>query len=47
LHRDLHVPQGKPIPAAKLEKAEQSADPAMRKRAVFAENAKDWHHSRG
>lgn len=44
LHRDLGVAQGKPIPEAKLEKAEHSSDPAVRKRAVFAENAKHFHH---
>lgn len=42
LHKDLGVASGKPIPAAKLEKAAHSSDPAVRKRAVFAENAKKW-----
>ena len=52
LHEDLGVPEGKKsrrsggkkIPAKKLKKAENSKDPAVRKRAVFAENAKKWHH---
>lgn len=38
LHRDLGVPQGQKIPAAKLAQARNSPDPAERKRAVFAEN---------
>ena len=44
LHKNLGVSKGKKIPAGKLEKAEHSSDPAVRKRAVFAENAKHWHH---
>lgn len=45
LHRDLGVPQGKPVPEAKLEQAKRSADPVERKRATFAENARHWTHS--
>lgn len=44
LHRDTGTPKGKPIPAAKVRAAEKSEDPAVRKRAVFAENAKHWNH---
>lgn len=44
LHKDLGVKSGEPIPASKLEKAAHSSDPAERKRAVFAENAKKWNH---
>lgn len=44
LHEDLGVKKGKPIPAKKLAVAKNSDDPAVRKRAVFAENAKKWHH---
>ena len=44
LHKDLGVAAGKHIPAGKLEKAEHSTDTAVKKRAVFAENAKHWHH---
>jgi hypothetical protein len=40
LHQDLGIPQGQPIPEAALEQAEHSSDPAERKRAVFAENAR-------
>lgn len=42
LHQDLGVKEGDPIPAAKLEEARNSEDPAERRRAVFAENAKHW-----
>lgn len=44
LHKDLGVKSGNKIPEKKLEKAEKSSNPAVRKRAVFAENAKHWHH---
>lgn len=47
LHRDLHVPQGKPIPAKKLAAAKKSSDPAVRKRANFAANAKKFNHTGG
>lgn len=43
LHRALGVPDGKPIPQADLRKAAGSPDPALRREAVFAENARDWH----
>ncbi len=42
LHAKLGVPQGQPIPAAKLAAAKNSPNPATRKQAVFAENAKGW-----
>jgi len=44
LHKDLGVAAGKPIPTAKLEKAKKDADPAEKKRIVFAENARRWNH---
>ena len=44
LHKNLGVSADKPIPAVKLQKAEHSENPAVRKRAVFAENAKHWKH---
>lgn len=44
LHRKLGIAQGKPIPEAKIEAAENSSNPATRKQAVFAENARHWHH---
>lgn len=42
LHKKLGVPQGKKIPAARLEKAEHSKSPALRKEARFAKNAKKF-----
>ncbi len=43
LHKDLGVAQGKKIPTAKLSvKAGDSA--ALRKRKVFAQNAKHFSH---
>ena len=44
LHKDLGISSGSKIPEEKLQKAEHSSDPAERKRAVFAENAKKWKH---
>lgn len=44
LHKNLGVKQGAPIPAKKLAKAAESSNPDVKKRAVFAENAKHWHH---
>lgn len=44
LHKDTNTAKGKKIPEAKLEKAKNSKNPAVRKRATFAENAKHWNH---
>ncbi len=44
LHKELGAASGKPIPASKLAQAARSKDPAERKRAVFAENAKKFKH---
>jgi len=44
LHKQLHVPQDKKIPAGKLEKATHSSNPTLRKRAVLAETLKGFHH---
>jgi hypothetical protein len=43
LHREMHVPEGKKIPASRLKKAEHSANPTLRKRAVLAETLKSFH----
>lgn len=43
LHEDTGTPAGEKIPAKKLTKAKNSPDPAVRKRATFAENAKEWN----
>ena len=40
LHKTLGVPEGKKIPAKKLEKAEHSKNPLTRKRAVLAQTLK-------
>lgn len=40
LREELHVPEGKKIPAAKLEKAAHSKNPLLKKRAVLAESFK-------
>jgi oligoendopeptidase F len=42
LHKNLKVPQGQPIPLSKLTKAKNSPDPAVRKRATFAVNARSF-----
>ncbi len=42
LHKDTHTKAGEKIPESKIKKAEKSSNPAVRKRAVFAENAKHW-----
>ncbi len=42
LHRDLGVPQGKPISMAALMTAKKSMNPAVRRRATFAQNARSW-----
>jgi oligoendopeptidase F len=39
---ETKTPKGKDIPESKIKKAENSKDPAVRKRATFAENAKGW-----
>jgi hypothetical protein len=39
LHKELHVPEGQPIPDSKIKAAEHSPDPAERKRAFFADTA--------
>ena len=46
LHKALGVPAGQPIPAAKLAAAKKSRDPAVRKEATFAQNAKGWNHAK-
>lgn len=40
LHRDLGVPQGEKIPAAKLDAATHSSDPKVARRANFAKTMK-------
>lgn len=47
LHRALKVPEGKKIPEKKLEKAEHSSSPKMRKRAQLAETLKGLNKADG
>ena len=42
LHKELGVKKGNKIPLSKLAAAKHSSDPAERKRATFAENARGW-----
>lgn len=46
LHKALKVPEGKTIPESKLEKAEHSRNPKIRKEANLAETLKKLprHH---
>ena len=44
LHRELHVPEGNKIPAKKLEKAEHSKNPTLKKRANLAKTLGKMHH---
>ena len=46
LHRELHVPEGEKIPEAKLQKAEHSDDPTLRKEAALAETGKKYASNR-
>lgn len=41
LHEDLNIPKNKKIPASKL-KVKESDSPAVKKRKVFAKNARKW-----
>lgn len=43
LHKELGIPEGKKIPAKKLEKAEHSNNPKLRKRAILAKTLKSFH----
>lgn len=43
LRKELHVKEGKKIPAMALKKAEKSKNPTLRKRAVLAETLKKLH----
>lgn len=43
LHRELGVPQGQKIPAAKVEQAAHSSNPILAQRARLAETLKSLH----
>jgi hypothetical protein len=44
LHKELHVPEGEKIPAKKLEKASNSDNPTLARRANLAKTLKKMHH---
>lgn len=44
LHQTAGVPEGKKIPVSKLEELKNSPNPATRKRANFALNARHFNH---
>ena len=44
LHREIGVPEGEKIPAAKLEAAEHSENPEIKRDAKRAETMEKWHH---
>ena len=45
LHREIGVPVDKKIPAKKLEKAEHSKNPEIKRDAIRAKTMEDWNHS--
>lgn len=47
LHKEMGISEDKKIPEKKLEKAANSDNETLRKRAQFAINAKKWHHAEG
>lgn len=46
LHRNLHVPQGKPISPAELHRAEHSSNPKIRREADLAATLKHMNHGK-
>jgi hypothetical protein len=47
LHREMGIPEGQKIPAARLRAAAtQTADPEKRRDAIRAETMKKWNHKR-
>jgi hypothetical protein len=46
LHREIGVPVGEKIPAAKLEAAAHSKDPEVRRDAIRAKTMKGWKHGK-
>ncbi len=47
LHRNLGVPEGQKIPAAKLASAANSSSPTIRKEAALAKTLKGMHRGGG
>jgi len=46
LHREIGVPEGQKIPAARLEAASHSKNPEIRRDAIRAKTMKKWHHGK-
>lgn len=46
LHKNLHIPQGQPIPAKKMAMAMDSKKPVVRKEAQMAKNMEGDHEYR-
>lgn len=44
LHRALHVPEGRKIPAGELARARKSKNPKIRKEANLANTARHFKH---
>lgn len=44
LHEELGVDKDKPIPAAKLEAAEHSSNPEIKRDAIRAKTMEGWNH---
>lgn len=44
LHREMDIPEGQKIPAAKLRAAAHSSDPEKKRDAIRAETMKKWKH---
>jgi hypothetical protein len=45
-HRDVGKSPGEKITSSDIEKGKHSDNPAERKRATFAANARKWHHGK-
>lgn len=45
-HKDVGKKPGARITEADIRKGKESSNPAERRRATFAENAKHWNHKR-
>ena len=45
LHREMGIPVGQKIPAAKLAAAAHSNNPEKRRDAIRAQTMKKWHHT--
>lgn len=44
LHREIGVPEGEKIPPAKLEAAEHSKNPEIKRDAIRAKTMEGWNH---